>query len=495
MIHIRVEPRLDADFAIVGAGPAGAAAACHFGRRGYKVLLIDQNRFPRDKVCGDFVGPNAMAELESLGLLSSPPLQSANQIRRAALYLDGAKLVGQPFPEFPALAGYGLCVPRAIFDNLIVSAARDCGAQLIEGAHVTGYKVEPGCVVVSVRHGSSTTGYSARLLIGADGSSSLISRLLRGAPPPKRDRIVAVRAYFEGVEGPSDQADLYFSSSTFPGYCWLFPTGPGTANVGVGTLVETWPPSTPQLRQLLTDVLDSDPAIRFRLSTARLQGKIVGWPLATFDPNLAVIGDRIALIGDAAGFINPLNGEGIQYALQSARWLAECVGKSLPSSDLASSLGAYAARVQHELRYDMAVARMIIDLISNRTLNPLWLQALRSIARRAAFDREYARRAGGILAGIAPTREALTLVMLWGTVQQLVLSAGTSVLVDALCGPRRLGKRGAEIAQSGATMTMETISRPTSVVGWGLNCAMSMFELAAQFASAALAGPAPSHNR
>jgi geranylgeranyl reductase family protein len=488
MIHIRMETNVDADVAIVGAGPAGAAAACYLARAGYRVVLLDQHRFPRDKVCGDFVGPAALAEIEHLGLLSHSVFQSANQIRRAALYLDGAKLIAQSVPQFPGRPDHGLCIPRLVLDNVILNGAVASGANLLDEARLKGYKVEPSCVVVTYQSRSGEQQVRVRLLIGADGSASLVSRILRGGPPPRRDRIVAVRAYFEEVDGPQEQADLYFSSSTFPGYCWLFPTGGTSANVGVGTLLETWPATKQhQLNQLLTTIIDSDSALRFRLSTARMKGKIVGWPLATFNPNLPIIGTRVILIGDAAGLINPLNGEGIQYAFQSARWVAETLTTAIRRDELAAThLAPYVARVQHELRYDMALARIIIDLISNRTLNPIWLQTLRTITQRAAYDNEYAKCAGAILAGIAPARDALSYRILWGTAQQAALSAGYKVAVDAIRGPARLWRTGIDTARTTASMALESVLRPTTSLNWGLNCMLSAVELATQVTASAL---------
>ena len=180
MIRIRLQGSNDADVAIVGAGPGGAAAACHLARAGFRVVLLDQRRFPRDKVCGDFVGPAAIAEIEHLGLLSHPVLRDANPIRRAALYLDGAKLIAQSVPQFPGLRDHGLCLPRVALDQVVLSQAVTSGARLLEEARVTGYRVEPGRVAVTYQNGSGQHQIKARLLIGADGSSSLISRLLRG---------------------------------------------------------------------------------------------------------------------------------------------------------------------------------------------------------------------------------------------------------------------------------------------------------------------------
>ncbi len=387
-----------------------------------------------------------------------------------------------------------MCIPRIALDDVIVNGAVASGARLIEGARVTGYNAEPGCIVATYQDRAGEQSIKARLLIGADGSSSLVSRILRGGPPPRRDRILAVRAYFEDVEGPKDQADLYFSSSTFPGYCWLFPTGSTSANVGVGTLLETCPATREhQLSQVLTNILESDPAIGFRLSTAHRKGKIVGWPLATFNPNLPIAADRVILIGDAAGLINPLNGEGIQYALQSARWAAETLSIALRRDQLSSiDLAPYAARVQSELRFDMALSRLIIDLISNRNLNPIWLQALRIITHRAAFDKEYAQSAGAILAGIAPARDALGWRMLWGTAEQAVIGTAYDLAMDALHGPRRLYRTGVRAAQLTAAMSLESVLRPATSSKWGVHCVLSAMELATQFTASVLGpGAAP----
>jgi geranylgeranyl reductase family protein len=483
MIRIRAVRDTDADIAIAGAGPAGAAAAFHFARAGYRVLLLDQRRFPRDKVCGDFLGPAALVEIEHMGLLSHPVFREGNQIRRAALYLDGARLIAQVVPHLPGKSDHGMCIPRLLLDDVLLRGALASGVRFVEGARVTGYRAESGCIEVTCLEQGRERKFKARLLVGADGSSSLISRILRGAPPPRRDRILAVRGYFEEIEGPQDQADLYFSSSTFPGYCWVFPTGGRSANVGVGTLLETFPPTREiQLNHVLTDLIGSDPAISFRLSTAHMKGKIVGWPLATFNPALPIVHDRVILIGDAAGLINPLNGEGIQYALQSARWAAETLDPVLRRDHLsAHDLSTYDARIHDELRLDMALCRLIIDLISNRTLNPLWLQALRTITRRATADKKYAQSAGAILAGIAPARDALGWRVLCGTIEQAVLGTAYDLAVDALHGPGHLFQTAVDTARKTATMSIESALRPSTSLKWGVQCLFSAVELAAQF--------------
>jgi menaquinone-9 beta-reductase len=483
MVRIRPDVKIDADVAVAGAGPAGAAVAWHFARAGYRVVLFEQRAFPRDKVCGDFVGPAALVEINRLGLLSHHVFQTANIIRRAAVFLNGEKLVSSAIPKVEGLPDSGLCIPRMALDDVLVQGAVAAGCELVENARVIDYESTASCVTVITESRSVRRRLNARLLIGADGSSSLVARSLRGAPPPRRDCIVAVRAYFEGVGGPSDRAELYFSASSFPGYYWLFPTGDGSANVGVGMLVETWPPTKQQLGKLLLELIESDDAIRFRLSTAKLQGKIVGWPLVTFDPNLPIVANRVLLIGDAAGLINPLNGEGIQYALQSARWVIESLRESVQRDTLdINSLARYVDRVSDELRYDMALTRLIVDLISNRSLGPLWLVALRIISQRAAFDKEYARIAGGILAGISPARDALSTRVILGTIQQALMMSGYGVAVEALRGPQRLMASTSSVTQLAARMALESAMDPIGTLTWGMHCTRDLLEFANQIA-------------
>jgi flavin-dependent dehydrogenase len=244
MFHLKVSPQVDHDLAVVGAGPAGAAAAAHAARAGFKVALIDQHTFPRDKVGGDVVSPVGLVELRRLGVTANPEYRQSHVIHSAAVHVDGKPLINSLIPAVPGLPSHGVVAPRKLLDAWIVQAAQAAGAQLFEGYRVKGYEVDDQAVTVSGERRGSARQWRARLLVGADGSSSLIARLVHGRAASKKERILAVRAYFEGVEGEADQADLYFSSDSFPGYYWLFPTGENTANVGVGMLQETLPPAT-----------------------------------------------------------------------------------------------------------------------------------------------------------------------------------------------------------------------------------------------------------
>lgn len=489
---IRIRRHEDSDIIVVGAGPAGAATAAHAARAGLRVILIDRQTFPRDKVCGDFVGPVAILELEKIGVASRSGFRNGNIIENAALYLDGQHLITSAIPRIPGVPSYGRVIPRMTLDNWIVEAADAAGARVLQGYRVNQFDVDPDGVNIQVGGPGGTRVLRARVVVGADGSSSLMARTLRNEQARDEDRIIAVRGYFEGVDGPAEQADLYFTAESFPGYYWLFPTGPGTANVGVGMVLETLPPTTDHLRELLMRLIDEDKALGARLRHAQLKGRVTGWPLTTYNPHVRITSDRVLLVGDAAGLINALNGEGIQYALQSGRWAAETLETCAANDDFSrTALATYVARVQNELRYDMALSSMIVQLIRNRSLNPLWMQALRIIVARAAVDPTYADITGGVLAGLVPASSVVSGKIIGRTLQQAAIVSAIGAIKHAAKGPAHLSQMGVDSVTLGKTVTATAAQNPREFARWSQGLVLGAAELGTQVARHALASLKP----
>ena len=398
----------DADVLIAGGGPSGALCAYYLAKAGKKVIIIDAENFPRDKVCGDFVSPVGLTELMHIGISGFDEFEKTNKIACATVHLDGQAMINKNLPQMEGLPDYGRVIPRLILDNWIIAAAQKQGAQLITPCRLKQYTVENDCVKIECSIEDKDRVIYTRLLIGADGSNSIVARILNGKKPEPENKIIAVRAYFENINCVANQAELFFSSKSFPGYYWFFPTGATTANVGIGMMLENFPKSDINLTKLLMDMIDNDAAFKARIGAGRIINKVVGFPLSIYNPRAVLVKDRVLLTGDAAGLINSINGEGIQYALQSGRWAAECVINCLATDDLtAKSLSAFVTKVNYEIGYDMSISNIVMQFIRNRNLNPLWLCVLRIMIAQAEKDEKYASIAGGILAGMVPGSTAL----------------------------------------------------------------------------------------
>jgi hypothetical protein len=214
-----------------------------------------------------------------------------------------------------------------------------------------------------------------------------------------------------------------------------------------------------------------------------MRGRVLGHPLTTYNPRLPLTGDRVMLLGDAAGLINPLNGEGIQYALHSARWAADVAADRLGSDQLdAAALEGYQRRVHQSLRTDLALSRLVVQLIRNRNLNHVWLGALRSIASRAKTDPDYAHHLGCVLTGLTPD------------VSTIGTGAAARIFGQALVSPlaaaswHRLTGRGrpARPAPGGLGDTAGQAAAPGEFVNWAEDTGRVLGEFTTQLIRATI---------
>ena len=347
----------------------------------------------------------------------------------------------------------------------MLDSARNQGAIFLDNLKAVDMQANQWGAELNVEGPDGKRTLKARLVIGADGSNSTIARKLRG-PPSSADRIIAIRGYFTDVEGPTNQADLHFNNESFPGYCWLFPTGKNQANVGVGVVLDTIP-SGNRLKELLNHLIKNNKALNRRLKNAKLVGQIGGWPLTTYNPNQPLIDDRVMLVGDAAGLVNPLNGEGIQYALLSGRWASETALSCLSANVFSkNSLTAYQNTVERELRYGMSLSSLIVQLIRNRSFNPIWLRSLELMAARSRIDSNYADLVGGILMGTVPQNEVTNLEIVRGTIEQAILSTGLTSWLELIQDPSALAISALDTVQKSFALAAQVSQNPSAFMDW-----------------------------
>ncbi|MBI3998894.1 MAG: NAD(P)/FAD-dependent oxidoreductase [Armatimonadetes bacterium] len=345
---------MDADVIVVGAGPAGSATALRLARRGYRVTIIDRARFPRVKPCGEYLNPGAVAALKRLGV--------AEEIVAAGTALSGMFVAGSDgttvWAAFPA--GFGLLVPRARLDHLLLLQAARAGADVIEACRVAA--AFPGArPAVAVRHAGRTVRLTARLVIGADGLRSVVAR--RAGPlMPVANGCYTIGAYFERLNVTGPRGDLHLG----PG--WY--AGAALYGHGIGNVVAAAP-------RAFFQRVGGDPERAFAAACAGLPAlaRIVRGarrltPFVSVGPlgyaRRRATDDGILLVGDAAGTIDPMTGQGIALALRGAELAAEVADAALRCGDAsARALRGY-ERARAQTFGDVWRASRILQWIGRR---------------------------------------------------------------------------------------------------------------------------------
>ncbi|OBB40504.1 menaquinone reductase [Mycobacterium sp. 852002-51961_SCH5331710] len=359
-----------ADVVVVGAGPAGSAAAAWAARTGREVLVIDKAQFPRDKACGDGLTPRAVLEMQRLGLGS----WLDGRVRHRGLRLSGFGAdveIAWPGPSFPSTSS---AVPRTELDDRIRMVAVDEGAKMMLGVKAVDVRHDSSGRVESVVLDSGAEIGCAELIV-ADGARSTLGRVLGREWHQETVYGVAIRGYIATPRAaePWITSHLELRSpegKVLPGYGWIFPLGNGEVNIGVGALATAKRPADAALRPLMS----------YYTGLRREEWGFVGEPRAGLSALLpmggavsGVAGPNWMLIGDAAACVNPLNGEGIDYGLETGRLAAELLGTGDLSQAWPAVLSAHYAR-------GFSVARRLALLLTF----PRFLPSTGPLAMRSA---------------------------------------------------------------------------------------------------------------
>ena len=325
------------DVAIIGAGPGGSATAHYLAKAGHDVILLDKSDFPRDKTCGDGLTPRALHVLEDMGIL--PEVRKVGyQINGLELHARSGIQLETPIPEHPEYPNHLLIAPRLHLDDIIRRRALRSGAHFESPVRVRAIEHESDAVRIRATKGGVQQSYRAKVAVMAVGANLRLLQnlgILKQAPR----MILAARAYFENMEGLSDRVQAHFADVPLPGYGWVFPISKTAANIGLGYWSTRWPLARkPASARSEMDAFLESPKIKAMLDGAEMQGPIQSYPLRIDFNSAPTFGDRILLVGESAGLVSPLTGEGIDFALESGLLAAQFIQEKLPAGDFSPAV-------------------------------------------------------------------------------------------------------------------------------------------------------------
>ena len=328
-----------ADAIVVGAGPGGSATAFHLARHGLAVELLEKAEFPREKVCGDGLTPRAVRQLVTMGVDTNGPGWVRNKGLRV---IGGGIRMELDWPDLASYPNYGLTRTRMDFDEILANAAVTAGATLRTGTNVTGPVLDDAGRVVGVRahvgDDKEPVEYRAPVVVAADGVSGRFALSLGVTKRDDRPIGVAVRRYYKS---PAKHDDDYLESwlelrsraadrdVLLPGYGWIFGMGDGRVNVGLGVLNSSTAFGKTNYRNMLTDWLATTPPDWGMNDEANADGPILGAALPMGFNRVPHYTRGVLLVGDSGGMVNPFNGEGIAYAMESGEIAADVIVQAL----------------------------------------------------------------------------------------------------------------------------------------------------------------------
>jgi flavin-dependent dehydrogenase len=294
---------MTAHVAIIGAGPAGSFAAILLARAGRQVTLIEQHRFPRDKVCGECLSADGIDALDQIGLSSELLTLRPVVFTHAAIHApDGASVrLALPRPMWG--------ISRHRLDGFLLETARASGATVLQPARCEGIEAgTPAGLRIRLLDSNRVIAAKADRVILADGKGSLLSN------PPPRTRDFGIKAHFDGVDGPRDTIELFGCNGLYGG---LAAIEDGRWNAAFSVPADRLKKHRGDVAALFAQIVEENPTLRARMSAARKVGQWLASPLPRFGvqdpwPN------RVIAVGNAAAAIEPIGGEGMGLALQSA---------------------------------------------------------------------------------------------------------------------------------------------------------------------------------
>lgn len=328
-----------ADVVVVGAGPGGATTAAWLARAGRDVVLLEKDRFPRDKVCGDGLTPRVIRELLLLGLVDEAHGRVDGWATQRGLRIHGgATRMELPWPELDDFPSWGGTATRMVFDERLARLAEAEGADLREGVTVTGpiWRDESEQRVAGVRYRTEDDRVGevrAPVVVACDGPSSKLAIAVGLRRREDRPMAVAARTYFTSPMADDDHISSYLDLASadgdlLSGYGWIFPLDDGRLNVGLGLLDTSKDFQGTNYRRML-EQWATGLADEWGTTPDAQDGRILTGPIPMGFNRTPLHHKGVLLVGDSAGMVNPMNGEGISYAMEAGRLASEIIDEAL----------------------------------------------------------------------------------------------------------------------------------------------------------------------
>jgi geranylgeranyl reductase family protein len=383
---------------IIGAGPGGSSVATFLARQGISCLLLDRAKFPREKVCGDGLTPQALYWLDQLGCADEALGHTACCVNECDLHINGRRILTGRFPQDSVYPGFCTLLSRKELDGLLVRNAVANGVHFIDGCKVNALSYTDDGVLVEGGNASEKRRFRARLLIGADGAGSMASRFI-GNNVTAGTKALSMRAYFSDVKIRGAQIKVFFDDYLFPGYGWIFADDHGVANVGVGCVSDPLFDRPIAVRRVFERFIASS-AADFLGDAKQDAAPAGGW--VAFSKLQRIAADRVMLIGDAANHTDPLNGGGIHKAMEDAALVSRIAASALYDNDCSlGRLKTYEDQWEARFGADWRSAELLLSFAKNPFLRSVYLLMLERIGIGCERSRPFADFCAGVFSSVS----------------------------------------------------------------------------------------------
>ena len=367
------------DVAIVGGGPSGSATAHYLASKGHSVLVCEKKSFPREKTCGDGLTPRAVKVLEELGLAAE--LDTWERVHGLRIHAAG-RTMELPFPDLDDWCNYGLVKPRKDLDQIVLNNAEAAGAKVVYNTQVKEPIFERGSLVgFRAKQDGMDEEVRAHFVVCAEGAATKFARSLGRQRHEDYPMGFAIRQYFKSPMQHSGWFEAYLEirsdGDALPGYGWVFPVGDGTVNAGVGLLSTFGGWRDVNLHELQRSFINSLPPeweVNYDTVCSKPRAGRLFMGGSVWPPH----GPGFVLVGDAAGMINPCNGEGIAYGYETGRIAGRHLDEALKSGG-SDSLSDYTSELETTYGPYYRLGRKFVKRIGN----PVLMERLISFGMRS----------------------------------------------------------------------------------------------------------------